>query len=752
MPPSNLLLASKITVTREPPQIRNIQGVPTAIAAFAGTTLRGPILTPTFVTSFAEFVEEFGGFFANGDLPLAIEGFFRNGGTAAWISRVVHYTDINNSGTSTAVKSSLDLNDRGGAAGPAVLDSVDGPFELASGEVLEVNIDAAGADTLTFTAASASTTTATETYALSNGMTLVYRVNSPGNQTLSELRTITFLTADFSVIGTATAAEVAAVINRDGIGISAEVVAGPAVTIRSDSQGSAASLVLDASSTSLAALSLSAGTNNGSGNVADIYAVTATEIAGLLTALPLSSGTATVSGAKVRLTSTGTGLAATVVITASTTASGIFAGVLPITQTGINSAISATLRITGKHGGAWPESGWSVEILAASSGESDRFNLRFKEGTTVRESFPNLSMDSGDDRYAEDFISDNSTLFDALDLASPATSPADLPAIGEFSSFAGGDDGLTGLADSDYTGSQAGGTGLFAFDLVNNITMLAIPGRTTSAVHNAMISYCEVDRVGLCFAFLDPPEALDEQGIKTYVETTAAIGGLTELAAICWPRVKILNPSTAIFGTASQITIPPSGHWMGMVTRTDADLGVFEPPANVEKGILFGVLGFETDDVLDERKRDVVYPVRINPITAIDGSPRHVDGSRTLKGDGNFPSISESRFVIFVSATLKTGLLFAKHRNNDRRLRQEVKRSIQAFLLQQFNAGAFRGDTPAESFFVDVSDALNPPEEVAAGKLNIRIGLATQRPAEFIVVKITQDTRELEERLATLGG
>jgi len=760
MPPSNLLLASKIVVVEEPPQIRNIPGVPTAILAFEGVTERGPLRVPQFITDFEQFVEVFGGHIAESDLSIAIEAAFRNGATAMWVTRVCHYTDVTDNATAEATKGSQMIVDRGGVAGVAVLDSNAGPFALLPADILEVNLDGAGADPLTLTAAEGSDESGnSQPFALVNLDTFVYQTNAALDDTALGLqRTITFLAADplIGTIGAATAEEIAAVINRDGIGISAEVTSSTKVTIKSDAKGTGAKLVVDASSTAIAGgkLNLPAQTNSGSGNVSLIGGVTAAELAGLLTALPLSSGTATVyDTTKLRMTSTGTGVSATVVITANTTASGIFTGSLPITQPGTDAAESNTIKVTGRDPGTWIQS-YSVTIEAPTSGDSDRFNLRVLKGTATAEVWPNLSMDDTDARYVEDFINENSKLADVEDQSSPASSPNNRPKLGNWSAWAGDDDGLSGLVDVDFVGSEAGGTGLYAFDLVTTITVLAIPGRATSAVHNAMVAYCEVHRAKQTFPILDPPEGLDAQQIKTYVETTAALYNLSEFGAIYWPRVEILNPSTTIYGTGETIFVPPSGHIAGLYARVDASTpgGVYVPPAGVENGVLFGVLGFETDDVLDERKRDVVFPSRINPITFIDGAPRHVDGARTLKGNGNFPSVSERRGVIFIEQSLKLGLLFAKHRSNDRRLRMEVKRSIETFLLLQYGNGAFRGATPAESFYVDVSDALNTIERIFAGELHARIGLATQKPAEFIVLKFTQDTRELEERLAGALG
>ena len=81
-----------------------------------------------------------------------------------------------------------------------------------------------------------------------------------------------------------------------------------------------------------------------------------------------------------------------------------------------------------------------------------------------------------------------------------------------------------------------------------------------------------------------------------------------------------------------------------------------------------------------------------------------------------------------------------------------MRRTITSFLLAQMNNGAFRLREPAKAFFVDVSDLLNTPSVVFAGKLLARIGLATNKPAEFVVLRISQDTRALEAELAAAGG
>ncbi len=443
-------------------------------------------------------------------------------------------------------------------------------------------------------------------------------------------------------------------------------------------------------------------------------------------------------------------------ITSKATATGVVGTLTLVDRAGTP---LSTLRVDGKTKGSYANS-LSILIEDPTSGDADQFNLSVLDDGVVVEVFPNLSMLDADDSFAETIINDTATgsnLIAVTDLDSATSSPGDLPATGTTGPLTAGDDGLTSLADIDFIGSDVDDTGIFALDFVNNLTLLIVPGQATSAIHNAMVSYGSVHRDGSVFSVLDPPASQNAPAIVTYVETTAALLGLSEFAAIYWPRIKIVNPNRSVFGTSENITVPPSGFVVGVYARTDSSRpgGIYQPPAGIERGIVFGMVGFEDDpdgnpihQVVDEKKRDIVFPKRINPITVFPGTPRHIDGSRTLKGDGNFPFVAERRGVIFIEQSLKVGLLFAKHANNTPALRARVRRTSSAFLLTQMNNDAFRSKDPLTAFFVDASDALNPPSAVFAGKLTVRIGLATNKPSEFIILKVSQDTRALEEELA----
>ena len=412
-----------------------------------------------------------------------------------------------------------------------------------------------------------------------------------------------------------------------------------------------------------------------------------------------------------------------------------------------------TLKVTAKSDGVWGNS-LRVDITAATNGVATQFNLIVKRSSgLVLESWVNLSMVDTHERYVENIINaevGGSQYIVVTDLDSASVAPDDMPLVIANAALTSGNDGLTDLADTDFLGSEAGGTGLHRMNETRGITLLSVPGRTASAVANGAITYV-INRDDLfCEIILDPPANTTATGMLTYVNSTASLYNLTELAAIFWPRIKVLNPNKTVYGIEDTITVPPCGHIAGIIARTDSlrPGGIYLPPAGVERGIVFGCQGLEMTEVTNEKKRDLVYPNLINPITSLPGYPVHIDGHRTLKSNGNFPSIPERRGVLFIEASLKEAVQFAVHSNNDVTLRSTVERTIEQFLLGQMVLGAFRTTNPATAFFVDVGEGLNTLAVQRANTLKIRVGLATQKPIDFVVFEFSQDTSAADNEAA----
>lgn len=732
----NQLLASKITIEEERPAVRQIPTVDTLVMAFVGVAEKGPVNEATRVESFTDFVDKFGGYLTTSDLAASVEGFFENGGTSAYVVRVVHYTDITNPATkSSAAATKTLLTDAAVATSGEVTSANAGPYDLEPSQTLVIKIDGGGDQTFTFTATAAARTCANAgPYDLANGDTLTVAIDG------GSVQTITFLASAVANIDAVTAAEAVAIINAALVGASASVDTG-AIKITSDRRGTGSSVNVTGGAANVA-FGFTTGALAGTGNVSNIDAVTASEVEALIDAT-ITGATSNVASGAVRVVSSTTGASSSVQVTSGSTATAI--GFDNAVHSGSAAGAVNTLQIDGKYDGAYANS-YRIKIGAATSGDADEFNLDVLDPTgLVLETWPNLTMDSAESRYVESVINDEdsgSTRIVATDLEASGTATQRRPVNITSTVMTGGADGLGSLADTDYVGSSASATGLRALDTVDDLTLLAVPGVATSAVHNAMISYCESTRGGQVFAILDPPEDNTASQVITYVTSTAAIGGLSEHAAIYWPRIQILNPNKTVFGKENTIIQPPSGHIAGMFARNDNARpgGVWTTPAGTEEGKLFGVLGFETDAVLKEDTRDLVFPKRINPITTMKGFPRFVDGARTLKGDGNFPTVAQRRGVSFVERSIKLGLQFARHKNNTPELRAECHRTVYGFLKQQTDNGAFASKDPAKAFFVDFGDALNTVANQVVG----RIGLATAEPAEYIRLRFSQDTRALD--------
>lgn len=734
------LLSSKVAIIEEEPTVRGIPSAPSSVAGAVGLAERGPIGEALLCTSFEGFRTTFGGFTPDADLALAAMGFFENGGTQLWAVRTTHYADISDPASATAARAAGFVT-AGGGPTPAVLVGAPGPFALQDGDLIRLAVDgAADVDAIFQGTAAAVVAVGPGPFPLADGMTLLVQIDVLLEQE------VVFAALDFVDITNATSLEVAAALNAGLVGGRATVPGG-VLRLASDVAGRASRIQV--AGTARGVLGFPDAAVMGSGNVANLRGVGVREIEGIVEAAIPTVEVALGPNGEIEIHTVTTGLGASLQAGAATAAAFGLDGVL---HQGAASGAANALLVEGKDPGSYANR-IELEVRAATNGAADAFDLMVVEDGVYRETFPNLVMAPDAARYVERLVNDarRGSLYvhvrDQLLAGAPVPPPQTVL-------LAGGDDGFAGLDENDFIGSEAGKTGLRALDTIQAVSVILVPGHATPAIHNALLRYCEVDRDGKAFAVLDPPANQRATDIVTYVSVTAAIENLSEFGAIYWPRVRVLNPAKGVFGATDQLVVPPSGIIAGVYSRTDASRpgGVYRSPAGINVGRMFGVLGFETDEVLEERKRDLVYPHRINPLTTGPGLPRFIDGSRTLKGDGNFPYIGERRGVIFIERSIKQGLEFARHENNTEGLRAQVRRIITAFLLTQMNNGAFRSRVPAKAFFVDVSDELNTATVIFAGQLIARVGLATNKPAEFVIVRITQDTRALEAELGAAGA
>lgn len=745
------LLSSKIVIQEEPPSLRTIQGVATGVTACVGVTARGPIGVPVLCTSWETFARIFGTDIAASFSASAVRGFFDNGGERLYFTRVVHYTDVANPNSKTSTPGTFNLLTSIAAPTAAQLTgSIVGPYALVNGDTLKITRDAAGLATATFTATAAFIdSTGNDPYTLANAQTLAVRINGGTTQT------VVFHTADFVDITAATDAEIAPLLQAALTGATVTVIGAGGVKITSNRKGSSSRVEI-VGGTAAAALGFAVSIASGTGNVADAAAVTVAEIKTIVEQA-VSGVTVVASAGAVRITGTVEGVGGVVQVDPSSTADDEL-GLDNAVHNGTSGDAQPTLRVDSKYDGVYSTQ-IRVLLLPSSSGIASEFNMAVTYSGVTVEQWPNLTMLNTSVRHVEAIVNADvggSRYIRVTDLnLSPgsggagAERPADSlgsPRIA-YGPLTGGTDG-DAITEHDFIGDSAGRTGFYSFDLINDAELLICPDAATPAVHNAALAYVSINRNGEMFFIADPPAAMGPTQINDYAIVN--LKETTEHAAFYWPRVKVLNPSPALYGSATTIIVPPSGHIAGMFARNDGARigGVYQPPGGVERGQLAGVLGVENEEVNDERIRDLIVPNLINPICQHRGQPLAVDDVLTLLTSGPFPTVAERRGVTFIERSIKDGIQYARLRNNDEDLRANLYKTIDAFLLIQMRSGAFRSKDPSTAFFIDTSEALNPPTEQFAGRVNARIGLATQKPGRFIILKFSQDTRALDQELA----
>ncbi|WP_095957875.1 MULTISPECIES: phage tail sheath protein [Myxococcaceae] len=443
---SRELLSSKIVVEEEEPRIRGIPAAPTSVAGAVGLAERGPIGQAVLCTSFDEYQATFGGFTPDSDLALAAMGFFENGGSHLWVVRTVHYEDAFDPESHTATRAAAALTTGGGPTPAVVRGTLRPPFTLGDGQRLGVSVNGAEAVDVVFSGAAASVSAGRPgPYALTAGQSLRVRVDD-GRDVF-----IPFTERDFDDMAQATAQEVAAVLNASIVGGRATVEDG-VLRIASDTRGVSSRLEVG-DEVAGAAFGFPLGPQVGSGNVQSLRAVELAEVRALMEAAVAGVRVAPSSLGTLQVLTQSTGPGASLLAQGD---AGSALGLDALLHTGDASGAVDALHLEAKDAGTYANR-IEVEVRLATNGSPDAFDVLVLEDGAYRESFPNLSSARGDARYVERVLNDErtgSTYVRAFMVQPDALLDVQTVAL------SGGADGLVGLDDTDFIGSEASGSGL----------------------------------------------------------------------------------------------------------------------------------------------------------------------------------------------------------------------------------------------------------------------------------------------------
>ena len=293
-----------------------------------------------------------------------------------------------------------------------------------------------------------------------------------------------------------------------------------------------------------------------------------------------------------------------------------------------------------------------------------------------------------------------------------------------------GDDG--DLVPGDL--SQAFINGLNALDTIRDVNIVAIPGIYAKGVVDAGSNYC-AQRMD-CF-FIADPDPIDD----TVTEARDFVNGLTvksSYGALYYPWLKSIDPTGQ---STEPIIVPPSGFAAGMYARIDSRRGVWKAPAGTEANV-GGAVGLIADTT--DAQQDFLNPIGVNVIRSFPASGIVIWGARTLatRSDPEYRYVPVRRTAIYLEQSIYNGIQWAVFEPNDEPLWSSLRLNIGAFMMLNFRAGAFQGKTPNDAFFVQCDDKTTTQADIDAGVVNIRVGFAPLKPAEFVVLMLSQKVNQ----------
>jgi phage tail sheath protein FI len=438
---------------------------------------------------------------------------------------------------------------------------------------------------------------------------------------------------------------------------------------------------------------------------------------------------------------------------------------------------TAALRISAANQGQWGNNIW-VQIDPSSDGDptNSNFKLSVKYGATqgeaqgnTVESYDNVTFNLSPTtlpgslnpaEYARTAVNSRS---EYIAITSDFTSRPPVPTA--LTQLANGGDGEARTVDfigAPATSNTVTGTGLYALDKITDVNLIAIPGQGGINTVNRGIEYCKNQRpLQDCF-FIGDMGIVGTGGVtdvtlarrddaapdvSTIAEArafaTTGIGGVLidkaagDYGAIYFPWVYATDPIGS--GRNPRILLPPSGFMAGIYARIDNSRGVFKAPAGTEAGVAGALAPFVTTS---DTEQDQLNPIMVNVVRTVPGSGLVVWGARTIGSDASWRYVPVRRMAIFLRVSIYYGIQWAVFEPNDEPLWASLRLNIRAFMLTQFRAGAFQGSTPDDAFFVKCDSTTTTQQDIDNGVVNILVGFAPLKPAEFVVLKLSQKVNQ----------
>ncbi|MDD5094791.1 MAG: phage tail sheath subtilisin-like domain-containing protein [Dehalococcoidia bacterium] len=405
---------------------------------------------------------------------------------------------------------------------------------------------------------------------------------------------------------------------------------------------------------------------------------------------------------------------------------------------------SSTLILEASSEGDWGEA-LTVAVDYDTKDSATLFNLTVQELSSPgasdivsTETFRNLSMDEGDARFITKVLEQQSSLV----RVNTVTTDRPQETSSAIAAASNGDDGGD-IDDGQISDSslQSGRKGLYALDKADLFNLLCIPPLTRDAdvdisttLANAA-KYCKDHRAML---IVDPPADwtdvdLAKAGINS-LRSSIGTDNATNVA-VYFPRLKMAD---SLKENRTE-EFAPCGAAAGIFARIDAQRGVWKAPAGQEAS-LSGVKEFTYK--LTDAQNGTLNPLGLNCLRSFPVYGNVLWGARTLAGADQLASewkyIPVRRVALFIEESLYRGTQWVVFEPNDEPLWSQIRLNVGAFMHNLFRQGAFQGKTPREAYFVKCDKETTTQNDIDRGIVNILVGFAPLKPAEFVMIKLSQ--------------
>lgn len=298
---------------------------------------------------------------------------------------------------------------------------------------------------------------------------------------------------------------------------------------------------------------------------------------------------------------------------------------------------------------------------------------------------------------------------------------------------------------ADYTGSEKNKTGVYALEKADLFNLLCIPpdsrdGDFPPDAHGEILQYCVKRRAMLIvdppIAWAKRPETAANSAKEGFMANALQISGPdARNAALYFPRVVQADP----LREGQPDTFPACGMVAGVMARTDGTRGVWKAPAGIDAS-LNGIRSLQAN--LTDAENGQLNPLGINCLRTFPTIGPVIWGARTMRGADqladDYKYVPVRRLALFIEETLYRSTQWAVFEPNDEPLWSQLRLNIGVFMHDLFRQGAFQGQKPSDAYFVQCDSTTTTQSDINKGIVNIIVGYAPLKPAEFVVIYLQQ--------------